>query len=965
MKAWPLLILGLVLACASYLILAPMPSEDPTSGSAAGVAETDREAGVSEDSEKSPTEASFRREEDEAGLAEASAKPDDEFEPLPAVVGPAAHLKVRLIDGGGQPATGAHARLDFQLRQFPAPEDGEEDRFADWRKDLHAHPNAEGWIDTPIPAGVSVNLVAEGPQWHAVRRNLQRIREGEEIDLGEVAMSPARQVVGQVVGPDGNPVPMATISLKVASGNMWYGGASWSADSDQDGNYDFEGVPNGRYQVEVRAQGYALYQEDAIQIPEGGGLHQIDVQLEWGRTLRGIVLDEDRRPVAGARVFLFTAGEETWWGEWRPSLPDAEESEPGAVSAADGSFELAGLGEDGKYSVGADAEGHAAAYADVEDENSQLVIQLPLHLSIAGKVVDSEGEGVTEATVKLLRQNAWGGEPDEIATVETEAGGAFEFDPQGKGDYLLEVESTLGGLDAQKLKLERNRTDLVLQLEPTSELVIVVTDAEGEPIPRARVNLTSAEQQNRRNRVFSSRGEIEVNMDVSQSRFSGRTDAEGRARFGGIDPGGMKLSVSVDGYARHKDDFQRTGSGQELAVELHRGSGLVVVITGTSGNPVRNLPVQLSDASSGDKQGERNTDSAGRAVWKDLEPGTYQVAYRPQDARGGWRRQRDANKVAVDMPIVQLEGGEVKELPIQVQDLALATVLVHRGGKPAGGVKVRLEKIQEENSYRSYGNQGGQPTDGRGAVELAPVVPGTYELVVKPSQNAPERRERVELHAGLQELEVEVPGGEIRGQLLGHSGGISGATVAVIAARTGAEDEQSRSNHMTVVSWVNSDGGMKMQMGFADEQESTTRSDEQGRFRFRDVPDGDWMVIARAEGYGTWTSMAISVRGGQLAELPAQRLMPGAIIHGKDLGHEPKPEDDRMGYFGWSSNVQLEDASGQTISMAQLDKDGGYRFEDLPAGTYRISKGRWESDEFSLIEGETRRLNIPVEEKEE
>ena len=960
-----LLILCLALTASVWFVLAASPEPGLSPAEEAGV-----EAVAPRPGTAVPSDAGLRGDElATTRTEEAVLEPESGAEapsPLPEVLGPAGRVRARIVDGSGRPA--AEALLKLTLSGWERPEPGGEtaDPLAGWRETLEVVPGRDGLVEVRLPAGSGVGIEVGGPQWHRVYRSLQSLRAEETVDLGEIALMPAGQLHGIVQGSDGLALAGAELVLRVPTASQWWGGESWNVRSEADGSYAFDGLPAGHYQLRVTAQQHRQYVDAGLQMPEGGGRVAHDVRLDAGRPLRGVVLDEDRNPVAGAQVWLLRAPDEGWWGDWRPPTPDAEEFPPAATTAPDGSFTVHGWSEDeGLCVLVAGAEAYADGNVDVDPAGGPAVLTLARHLRIGGQVQNAGGDGVAAASVTLHRQNAWGGEPEELEQVEAETDGSFHFTPQPAGAYLLSVDSALGELDAQELTLERDRNDLLLTLAETTELVLAVRNGDGQPVAGATVRVR--QRGGMKGDVFlSSELGFSDNLGFMPTGVErrGATDDAGEVRFGGLPAGTLQLFVNADGYARRADDIDRDGGAQRIEVELHLGAGLVVAVTGSSGQPVRDLPVALQRADDGSDVGERATDSAGRAVWKDLEPGGYLVAYRAQDADGYWWRNRDNEETAIDRPLVELPAGEVQLVAVQVADLALATAVVHRHGVPAPGVKARLEKVVEDDDRNMWGDANrGAPTDGRGEAELPPVEIGTYELVVKPSRDAPETRERVELHAGPQRLEIEIDGGSVGGRLLGTSGSLVGARVSLVRALSSVAEEEPQPT--TVIGYSQRDGGIRMEMGRLEEQHTTTRSAEDGGFEFRDVPDGDWTVVVRAEGYGSWQSLPVSVRGGNTVRLPDRRMLPGAVIHGRDLAHVAEPGADRNNIH-WGDTVNLEDESGQTVAMAQLGADGEYSLEDLPAGTYVVIKAGWRSEPFRVGAGETRRIDIPVpQEKDE
>jgi len=312
-----------------------------------------------------------------------------------------------------------------------------------------------------------------------------------------------------------------------------------------------------------------------------------------------------------------------------------------------------------------------------------------------------------------------------------------------------------------------------------------------------------------------------------------------------------------------------------------------------------------------------------------------------------------------------VKAGKTTDRELTVGDLALLTVRVSRNGQPATDVKVHLREVNEESHYYYNDDGNGRATDGRGEVELPPVEAGTYDIVVKGQKSSPATEQRAELYVGPQAIEISLDGGEVHGSLLGTAGPLSGATVALTPyVEPGSTADHRSMGSMTVVSYSESGGRPVMKFGRSGEQDTNTRSNSTGKYRFTDVPDGQWQVVARSEGYGTWTSGPIQMGGGQVVDMGDHRLFPGAVIRGHDENHVPENNGEEM-FFGWGESVYLNDENGIMVNIGMIDEKGDYIIEDLPEGTYTIRKGRFRSDPIELSAGAERRIDIPLEEPEE
>jgi len=76
-------------------------------------------------------------------------------------------------------------------------------------------------------------------------------------------------VVGIVTGPDGSPVPAATISLASADGQVRNGLAS------QDGTFTLNDLPSGSYIAHVAAPGFARYTDGSVSVAVGRTTHLV------------------------------------------------------------------------------------------------------------------------------------------------------------------------------------------------------------------------------------------------------------------------------------------------------------------------------------------------------------------------------------------------------------------------------------------------------------------------------------------------------------------------------------------------------------------------------------------------------------------------------------------------------------------------------------------------------------------
>jgi peroxiredoxin/uncharacterized GH25 family protein len=131
------------------------------------------------------------------------------------------------------------------------------------------------------------------------------------------------------------------------------------------------------------------------------------VQVGKRPTLRGVILDDEAKPVKGARVFIFTAAPKEGVGVLCPSCyPDCQKQ---ALTDAEGQFKIESLDPTLLFRVLAVFPGHKPEFANKVDP---AVNELNLHLQnrlerisptqqVKGRVMNKEGKPISGAVVSI------------------------------------------------------------------------------------------------------------------------------------------------------------------------------------------------------------------------------------------------------------------------------------------------------------------------------------------------------------------------------------------------------------------------------------------------------------------------------------------------------------------------------------------------------------------------------------
>ena len=127
--------------------------------------------------------------------------------------------------------------------------------------------------------------------------------------LSAAQTPPASSMRGRVVDPFGYPISRASVELKLSPPGQ---AKSFHSETDRHGNYEFKNLSAGGYVVVVWSRGFVT-ERQTISLANGS-----DLQLDFGlfvahphdpfpTIVSGVILGQDRSPLAGAQVTLENA----------------------------------------------------------------------------------------------------------------------------------------------------------------------------------------------------------------------------------------------------------------------------------------------------------------------------------------------------------------------------------------------------------------------------------------------------------------------------------------------------------------------------------------------------------------------------------------------------------------------------------------------------------------------------------
>lgn len=618
--------------------------------------------------------------------------------------------------------------------------------------------------------------------------------------------APPPVLEGRVVGPDGKPIDGAIVVARDEK-QRWTE-PTLSTRTDKAGAFRFALKTRRPHLVWAQAPGLAIARREGV----APGTSVV-LRLVRGGTITGVVRDGDSgAPIEGAEVTAFV------WGptpDWEPGAGRLR-----AVSDREGRFRVDGV-DRRAHVVRASARGYAEAEQQGVLAGREISLYLQAGGSVAGLVLDAEGQPAAEAVVHLSKNG-----PSLGSTARTaDARGGFVFPGVEPGTYtLLARHPKLGiGLSpAVEVAEAEVRRDVILLpgvavvgrlVDPEGEPVVgrvQVAEIAGEPAPLAAARLLSAE-----------------------------ADADGRFRIEEVPLGPSALAASAPGFATRRLDFDaRPGPRPNDVGEIALDPGLRVAgrVRAPDGSPIADARLQCWQRLGGSRGSAEATSSAdGRFVLGGLAAGGCSLSI---TASGFAPSRMQVAAGSLDLDVVLAPAGR------------LAGLVVDEGGAPVPAFRVSAQK----GDYVTDRDEDASSEDGRFLVE--DVAEGTWTLRVTAPERAPAVVSEIVVRPGRTTDVGRVRlarGGSVRGQVVGPD------ELPIQGASLRAERPQS------------------LFMSFGDEP--TVTSDASGLFELRGLAAGKTDVVASHPRYAEGRVSDVEVDAARPAEVRI-RLGNGGRIEG-------------------------------------------------------------------------------------
>jgi uncharacterized GH25 family protein len=454
--------------------------------------------------------------------------------------------------------------------------------------------DADGRFEITGQSPGSYQLTARHPQFS---EGTARVVVDDKDGAVDIPLVGGGSIAGVVLSAQGGPLPGAEVSLQGGgdSGGIRMNGLGDAQGTltDAAGRFRFEHLAAGRYKVSanMRTQTSAV-----VDVPLNAGDVREDLRLslDAGATIRGVVrgLPENERTgvMVGAQGIDYFANTRT---------------------GSDGAFEFAGVPK-GTMTLRATAgdmvfgSSHTAV-KEVTIPEGQPEIQTEIvfedGLSISGTVM-RRGVPVAGARVSAF-MSATG----RSASARVDDSGAFKIVGLEAGRVnVIAFAETFSSQVSQVVELKSDTSiDLVI---PTAKLAGMVSDTVSNLPLESTVELQK----------------VVLTQGAAGGRMMVTTDSSGRFAFDDLEPVDYRITARRSGYESVTKNVKPTEAGEDLRLDLKRGSGLAVEARDAQmGFGLRSLFLRVQEGTTDAFVGNISLDGEGKGEIPGIPPGAYTV----------------------------------------------------------------------------------------------------------------------------------------------------------------------------------------------------------------------------------------------------------------------------------------------------------------------------------------------------
>jgi len=599
--------------------------------------------------------------------------------------------------------------------------------------------DAQGHFElTDLPAGERYGLHVSTAS--TLQRTLSSVSVDAEglRDLGTIWLGERGTLKGVVLDEGGAPVAAAQVQVHRGGGSMMEMLRDFSklfeeidkdavplltVQSSATGRFEAAGIDPGPITLVVRAPGFQQKMLGAVMTADGAAGGELKIRLTAGTPLAGVVVDQQGRGVAGARVAFLDEGDtdSAFFGRLF-TLTDAA-----------GRFRVDSPPTRGSFIAMVVVAGFPTLMTKVEGAPDELRLVLRGGIDVIVRVLEKGTERPVEGarlTVMFGEDDSYSGKNMSMSNASTDfRGEAHLAAPEGKLMMLLLNHAergrgmfspmmaglgSMGVLQGPKdTTIKKPRTTLVFHLQQGLTITGQVTDTAGSPIAGARCSALGA-------------------MGLGTTAT---TDEEGHYTLVGQSAPVRAVIVTAPGYVPEEPPTgqgltaARSGEDMTLDIRMMRAASISGRVFDPNGKPLAGVRVKhgggamASLAALTGARVEGISNAEGRYVLDGVQPG-----------KGGRVLGRLAGYLDVQSKAFEVTSGEVNVAPDLRLKLGSSVTLKVRepDGSRASGARVEVNVQAQDtvnwdvyNSFRSFADQ---KTTASGETEIRDLPDGKVTL---------------------------------------------------------------------------------------------------------------------------------------------------------------------------------------------------------------------------------------------
>ena len=501
--------------------------------------------------------------------------------------------------------------------------------------------------------------------------------------------------------------------------------------SDATGGFQFQGVPPGQFEIRAEARGHLAGRMTGVEV-QGDETISVEVVLEPGAVIRGIVRDQAGSPLPGIEIRSTSPGD--YYGK---KAHTDEEGQFLFDTLRPGEYVLLCAG----YGWGRAGPGWIRHRQRVETGPDLVEVNLAKAPMLSGRVINRRGEPISGARIVSRNPHRSAGVPEAHSDTYSDSAGYFQLLLEAGGEEDIYVIAR--GFTRLHRKIEKAVRDLGnLVLAETVMVEGRVMSPGGTPLSGARITASEFRTMSEAARVGL---DIQRFTDVTL-RTPAWSDTDGSFRLYLPEPDlDWQIWATFPQLIESDRVTVKPGGRDVSGVELVLRRGAEVRGTVTAGGAaVAGASVSLSWGRSFTySPNTASTDETGQFLLSGLRPRQFFI-----------RARADGFGDSLIEELV-LEDDQQRQVDLELQaEALLGGIVIDSRGTPVSGAEVTLRDESGTNRVQLTG------VDGR--FSIGHLAPGLVDVMARSTRHVASILREIDPAQGPVEIVID-PGFKLRG----------------------------------------------------------------------------------------------------------------------------------------------------------------------------------------------------------